>query len=74
MEVKFSKRLKELRLENKLTQSDLAKVMSVTTSTVTRWELDMQQPDYLTLAKLSVYFNVTSDYLLGLTDDYSPRK
>lgn len=68
MKIKFGKRLKELRLEKGLTQKDLAQNMNVSTATVTRWELEVQEPDYLTLAKLASYFKVTADYLLGLED------
>ena len=68
MKIKFGKRLRELRIEKKLTQKALAQVMNVSTATVTRWELEIQEPDYLTLAKLAVFFKVSTDYLLGLED------
>ena len=68
MEIKFGQRLKELRLEKKLTQKALAEVMNVSTATVTRWELEVQEPDYLMLAKLACFFQVSTDYILGLED------
>lgn len=68
MKIKFPERLRELRKEKGITQKELAEQMNVAVSTVTRWELDVQEPDYLTLAKLAMYFGVSSDYLLGLED------
>lgn len=68
MEIVFNKRIRELRLEKGLRQSDIAKKLKVTPATVTRWENKAQEPDYLTLAQLAQFFEVTSDYLLGLED------
>jgi transcriptional regulator with XRE-family HTH domain len=68
MEIQFSKRIRELRLERKLKQADVAKELKVTPATVTRWESQTQEPDYLTLALLAQFFEVTTDYLLGLDD------
>ena len=69
MMIKFSIRIKELRVEGHLTQAQVAKEMGVTASTVTRWELGIQEPDYSTLARLADFYKVTTDYLLGLTND-----
>lgn len=64
----FGKNLKELRKENNLWQSDLAKKLSVTDATISRWELGKQEPDFDMLIKVAKYFNVSTDYLLGLED------
>ena len=66
MEILFNQRLRELRLEKGLKQSDVAQALNVTPATVTRWENKTQEPDYLTLALLANFFNVSTDYLLGL--------
>lgn len=68
MKILFSKRIKELRIEKQLRQSDIARAIGVTPATVTRWENDTQEPDYLTLALLAQFFDVSTDYLLGLED------
>lgn len=68
MNTKFPERLRELRKEKGITQRELAQHMNVAVSTVTRWELDVQEPDYLTLIKLAKFFEVSTDYLLGLED------
>ena len=64
----FSVRFKELRKENNLTQSDLAKQLFVSQDTVSLWELGKSLPDIKLLIKLTEIFKVSSDYLLGLKD------
>jgi transcriptional regulator with XRE-family HTH domain len=62
-------RLKQLRLEQGLTQIQLAKYLNTTHSTVNRYEKGVHQPDMDTLNRLAEYFNVTTDYLLGRTEE-----
>lgn len=66
MKILFDKRIRDLRIEKGLKQSDVAKQLGVTPATVTRWENKTQEPDYLTLALLAQFFDVSTDYLLGL--------
>ncbi|MCL2861587.1 MAG: helix-turn-helix domain-containing protein [Firmicutes bacterium] len=70
MERKFYKRLKELRLEKELLQSDVAKAMHVTYNTIGNWERDYSSPSIYELIELANFFEVTTDYLLGRTDLY----
>lgn len=58
--------LKELRKEKKLTQTELANYLCTTQDTISLWELGKSYPDIPTLIKICKFFNVTSDYLLGL--------
>lgn len=67
-------RLRDLRRENNLTGSQLAKILDVTHATVYRWESGEIIPSQQNLKKLASYFNVSSDYLLGLTDEREPYK
>lgn len=60
--------IKELRRENKMTQTILAKLLSTTQDTISLWELGKSYPDIIMVVKLCKIFNVTSDYLLGLSD------
>ena len=62
-------RIKELRRESKLTQRDLAKALSVTIPTLSHWECDYQEPSYKDILQISNYFNISTDYLLGRTDE-----
>ena len=70
----FGERLKELRESKKLTQEELAKILNLSQSSIAYYESSKKpkQPSQRTLIKIAKYFNVTLDYLLGLTDDPTP--
>ena len=68
MENVFMYRIKELRLEKKLNQTNLAKICSVEQSCVSKWERGITLPSIDTIIVLCKYFNVSSDYLIGLSD------
>ena len=63
----LSKKIHELRLSFGWTQVQLAQKLGVTKQTVSNWENDNIQPSIDMLIKLSKIFNVSTDYLLGLT-------
>lgn len=63
----FSKRLKMLREEKGLTQKEVATVLGVAPSTYTLYEGGKREPGFSTLCKLSQYFNVSTDFLLGMS-------
>lgn len=65
---KFAKRLKELRKENNLSLSQLAKAIGVSGIAISRWENQLRIPNIESLIALAKYFGVTTDYLLGLVD------
>ena len=58
--------LKELRKESKLTQTELALHLCTTQDSISLWELGKSYPDIPTLIKISKFFDVSTDYLLGL--------
>lgn len=58
-------RIKELRKNKLMTQTDLAKICNTTTSNISGWECEKWQPDYKTLIILADFFGVSVDYLLG---------
>ena len=64
----FGKRLRELRIERKLGQMDLAKVLGTSPQNISRWEKGYFEPDQNTLVALALYFKVSTDYLLGVED------
>jgi transcriptional regulator with XRE-family HTH domain len=66
------KRLRELRKENKYTQEEMAKKLGVTTSAYGFYEQGRIVPDTLKILELANMFNVTTDYLLGLSEDKKP--
>ena len=61
-------KLKELRLDKQITQAELSKALQISASAIGMYEQGRRQPDYATLSKIASYFNVTTDYLLGLSD------
>ncbi len=65
----FGKRLKQLRSEKGIKQIDMAKLLDVTDRHYQRMEYGKVNVSALTLITLSNYFNVSTDYLLGLTDN-----
>lgn len=62
-------RIKNLRIERNITQLKLAKYLNISNTTLSQYELGTRKPDYETLVKIAKYFNVTTDYLLGISDD-----
>ena len=76
----FAKVLKKLRLENELTQKDLADYLKVTPKTISFYELGQRMPPADVLIKLSQRFNVSIDFLLGnntiidSSNRYSPEE
>ena len=64
----FCERLKELRLKSEMTQDELAKKINISTSTISFYESGAREPNLSTLISLAKIFNVSTDYLLGLTD------
>lgn len=67
----FSERLKELRLENKLTQKQLANELNVSQTAIALWEKGKRQPDMQTLEQLAQLFEVNTDFLIGRSNDYT---
>ena len=68
MVIKFQNRLKELRIENKLSMVQLAKLMGITDGSVCRWENGKHDIKGEQLFKLAQIFKVSMDYLAGLED------
>ena len=68
----FSARLKNLRTAKNITQKDLALLIGLDRTSVTKWETKGVVPDPQTLSKLASFFAVTTDYLLGVSDDPRP--
>ena len=64
--VDFGNRIKTLRLQNNLTQEQLASRLNLTKSVISAYETGLRMPSYETLISISRVFKVTTDYLLGL--------
>ena len=68
----FSTKLKDLRKEKGLTQTELGKQTGIPRSTIANWEQDRCEPSLQDLATISSFFNVTGNYLIGLDDLETP--
>lgn len=66
--MKIAERIFELRKENGLSQEQLAKEIGVTHRAISFWEKGVNEPKATYIYRLAVFFNVSSDYLLGLED------
>lgn len=67
--MKFGERLKELRIERKVSQMELAKITGVSQSAIAKWELGRSDPGATALIKLAKYFGESVDYLLGVENE-----
>ncbi|MDE6210549.1 MAG: helix-turn-helix domain-containing protein [Clostridia bacterium] len=61
-------RLKELRLENNFTQQYIANVLNIKQNTYSQYESGLRQLPLEILVELSKFYNVSTDYILGLGD------
>lgn len=68
----FNVRLKQLRQKNKLTQSELADILGLKPTAISNYESQRNEPSFDKLIALSKHFDVSCDYLLGVTDAYLP--
>ena len=64
--VDLGKRLKELRIQNNMTQQQVADRIWVSKAMISSYELATRTPSYEVLIKLSKLFGVSTDYLLGV--------
>lgn len=69
----FSERIKELRKEKGITQVELAEAIGLSKGTIAMWEVGKREANFDTLDKLSDYFKVSVDYLLGRSNDRSQK-
>ena len=64
----FSQRVKQLRLASGLSQQKVADALGIAKGSYQGYELKGITPSFDTIPKLAVLFNVSADYLLGLSD------
>lgn len=70
----LQEKLKQLRGEKKLSQKELANLIGYGQSTVANWETATTEPNIQQLLKLSDFFSVSIDYLVGNTDNRAVSK
>ena len=67
----FGEQIKSLRMCKGLNQVELAKIFGVTKQSVSNWENENIMPSVDMLIKIANFFNVSTDYLLGLTEQHA---
>ena len=63
--VQFKDRLKELRVENKVSQLELGKIINMSKMAISHWESGHSEPSIAQLKELAKFFDVSVDYLIG---------
>lgn len=65
----FAERLKEIRTEKRLSQSELAAMIGVSQANIARWERGVQDASGESIYELARQLGVSADYILGLNND-----
>lgn len=68
----MGERIKQLRKEKGMTQTDLAHALNVTKGTVSTWERNSRTPSFETLDAMCDLFQRRLDYIMGRSDDATP--
>ena len=63
----IAERLKDIRIENDLTQAQMAKILNTTQTSYNRWENNVELISLKKLTRVCNYFNTSMDYLVGIT-------
>ncbi len=69
----LGKRVRDLRETKGLTQLELARMLNVSIRSVGNWERDEKPPSLDSLVEMARVFGVSTDYIVGLTDDPTPN-
>ena len=64
----YGKRIKELRIERGYTQQELAEILHTSQKTISKYELDSTDLSTIMIERICKFFDISSDYLLGISD------
>lgn len=67
----IGKRVRELRKARKITQEELSRLLNVHQTAISQWETQRTEPDVASIHKIAELFDVTTDYLMGVSDQPS---
>ena len=70
----IGRRISSLRNEKKINQRDFAEILGVSNGAVGMWETNKRQPDLETIKNIASFFNVTTDYLLGKSNNKKEKE
>ena len=66
--MRFGDKIKNLRTDADLKQKEVAEILKVSRSSISSYEQNKNQPDLHAVIELAKLFNVSTDYLLGLSE------
>jgi len=72
--MEFKDRLIQLRKENNMSREELANKLNLSYSAISKYETGIRTPDDDIKKKIAEYFNVSLDYLMGVSDIRNPYK
>ena len=67
-------RIRDLREDHDLTQQEVAKLLHIKQNTYSQYENGLRQLPIECLVALAVYYETSTDYILGLTEERKPYK
>ena len=67
--IKYPERIRELRQDNDLSQTQIAKILGIAQTTYSQYELYKRPMPIEYLVTLCRFYNVSADYVLGLSND-----
>lgn len=68
----YYQRLKDLREDNDKKQEDIAKILNTSQKQYSRWERGEREIPFHNIITLAKYYNISIDYIAGITNDYKP--
>lgn len=66
----FPEKLKELRKSRNLKQKEVAEAINLTVNAISNYEQGLREPSLTVLKDICLFFDVSADYLVGITDEY----
>lgn len=70
----YFQRLKDLREDKDLLQKDIAEMLGISQTVYSRYERGFQTIPVIHLLKLADFYNTSTDYILGRTNNPNPSK
>ena len=68
MSTVFAEKLKQLRMDNQMSQSQLAKILNVSQVSIFKWEQKQIEPTFDMMLQICDFFGVSPNYMLGRED------
>ena len=66
----FPEKLKDLRKSRNLKQKEVAEAINLTVNAISNYEQGLREPSLTVLKDICLFFDVSADYLVGITDEY----